>query len=156
MLKKTLFVVAAVAMLGSVALAGDTHFKSHGFSWTKVYTPLEVSGVSIPVKMDIGYWIKIPGETNLEIKMDQVSIYKYSGCTTMNVLCNFNLTLSVEIVPTGSVGGSYSASISPADIDSPGGSTQVCAELKDAVLSEQPGGQNNVTVANIKLYVIPR
>jgi len=156
MLKKTLFVVAAVAMLGTVAQAGDVSFKSHGFSWTKVYTPLEIEGVSIPVKMDIGYWIKIPNEQNLEIKMEQDSIYKYSGCTTMQVLCNFNLTLSCEITSRGVVGGNYSCSVSPADIDSPGGTTSVCAELKDAVLGDQPGGTTNVTVADIKIFVIPR
>lgn len=157
MLKRTLFVVAAVAMLGSVALAGDVSFKSHGFSWTKVYTPLEVSGVSIPVKMDIGYWIKIKNEQNLEIKMEQDSIYKYSGCTTMTLDCNFNLTLSCEITSLGVVGGTYSCSVSPADIDAGAGkTTQVCAELKNADLGAQPGGTNNVHVANIKIFVIPR
>jgi hypothetical protein len=156
MLKKTLFVVAAVAMLGTVAQAGDVSFKSHGFSWTKVYTPLEIEGVSIPVKMDIGYWIKIPNEQNLEIKMEQDSIYKYSGCTSMQVQCNFNLTLSCEITSRGVVGGKYSCSVSPANIDAPGGTTSVCAELKDADLGDQPGGTNNVTVADIKIFVIPR
>jgi len=156
MLKKTLFVVAAVAMLGTVAQAGDVSFKSHGFSWTKVYTPLEIEGVSIPVKMDIGYWIKIPNEQNLEIKMGQDSIYKYSGCTTMQVQCNFNLKLSCEITSLGVVGGKYSCSVTPSDIDSPGGSTSVCATLTDADLSDQPGGSTNITVANIKIFVIPR
>lgn len=156
MLKKTLFVVAAVAMLGAVAQAGDVSFKSHGFSWTKVYTPLEIEGVSIPVKMDIGYWIKIPNEQNLEIKMEQDSIYQYSGCTTMQVQCNFNLTLSCEISSLGVVGGDYSCSVSPSDLDAPGGSTSVCAKLKNASLGDVAGGSTNVHVANIKIFVVPR
>jgi hypothetical protein len=154
MLKKALFVVAIVAMLGAVAQAGE--IKQHDWPWTKVYTKVEVPGLSIPVTMDVGYWIHIKDQDKIKIKMSQVDIHTYEGTTSMTVECNFNLTLSVEITPTGAVGGKYSASINPADIDSPGGTTTVKATLKEANLGDQAGGTANVTVAHIKVFVVPR
>jgi len=156
MLKKALFVVAAVAMLGAVANAGnDVSFKSHGFSWTKVYTPVEISGVNVKVKMDIGYWIKIPNGKKLEIKLGQDDIYTYSGNTDMTVMSNFALTLSSEITKTGTVDGKYTSWVSPADLGAGTNVTKVYAKLENADLSGTTVG-NDVHVADIKIKVVPQ
>ena len=86
----------------------------------------------------------------------QDSIHTYSGCTNMVVECNFNLKLKAEITSTGAVGGKYSCSVSPSEINMLGGMTQVCATLTEANLGSQPGGTDNVTVANIKIFVQPQ
>jgi hypothetical protein len=154
MLKKALFVVAAIAVLGVVVHAGEV--KQHDWPKTWSYTKVEIPGLSIPVKMDIGYWIHIKDQGDIAIKLSQDDIHSYSGCDSMVIECNFNLTLSAAITATGQVGGDYGVSVNPADIDSPGGTAQVCATLANANLGSQPGGTNNVHVANIKIFVIPR
>jgi hypothetical protein len=150
MLKKSLFVVAAVALLAVAAQAGE--IKQH--SWPTTYVPMEIA--EIPVVMDVGYWVAIQDQDKLKIKLAQKSIHTYEGCTDMVVKCNFNVTLSCKITPTGAVGGNYSCSVSPADINAPGGTTTLCAKLKKAKLGDQPGGTKNVKVASIKLLAVPR
>ena len=152
MLKKSLFAIAAVALLATAMQAGE--IKIHNWP-TGGFIPQEIP-ILIPVKMDIGYWVHIKDQDKVSIKMSQIDLHTYEGCDDMVVECNFNLTLSISIHPTGAVGGDYSKSISPADIDAPGGSTTVCATLKKAKLGDKPGGSTNVHVANIKVKVVPR
>jgi hypothetical protein len=54
------------------------------------------------------------------------------------------------------VPGDYSCSVSPANIDAPGGTLTVCARITNADLSRVPGGTKNVHVANVTVRVIPR
>jgi len=150
MLKKSLFVVAAVALLAVAAQAGE--IKVH--SWPTTYVPQEVT--DIPVTMDVGYWISILDQDDLKIKMNQTSIHVYEGCDSMTVECNFNLKLSCSISSTGAISGDYSCSVSPSDIDSPGGTTSVCAKLTDANLGGVAGGSNDVHVATVTIKVVPR
>jgi hypothetical protein len=153
MLKKSLFVVAAVAMLAATASAGE--FKTH--SWPTTYVPQEVT--DIPVVMDVGYWVAIKDQDELKIKLEQESVHKYSGCATMNIECNFNLTLSCSIsaAPNAPVTGDLGCSItSNPDIDAPGGSATVCASLSDAALTSSTGGMSDVHVANVTIKVVPR
>jgi len=159
MLKKSLFAIVAVAMLATITTAGE--IKIHNWP-TGGFIPQEIPGLSIPVTMDIGYWVHIKDQDKIKIKMTQKGIHEYEGCTDMVVDCNFNLTLSVSISATGKISGKYSTSISPADIDLPGGTTTVCAKLKEADLNTKSGdvymagGSKNVHVANIKVKVVPR
>ena len=150
MLKKSLLVVAAVALLAVGAQAGE--IKTH--SWPTTYVPQEIT--DIPVVMDVGYWVAIKDQDKLQIKLAQKDVHTYEGCVTMNVECNFNVTLSCSISATGNVNGSYGCSLSESNIDSPGGSTQVCATLTNASLGDQVGGTNNVHVATVKIKVVPR
>lgn len=150
MLKKSLFVVVAVALLAVTAQAGE--IKTH--SWPTTYVPQEIT--DIPVVMDIGYWVAIKDQDKLQIKLAQQSVHTYQGCTNMTVQCNFNVTLSCSISATGAVGGDYGCSVSPADIDSPGGTAQVCAQLNNANLNNTTGGTSNVQVATVKIKVVPR
>jgi hypothetical protein len=86
----------------------------------------------------------------------QIDIHTYEGCTDLQVVTNFNLTLSCSITPTGAIAGQYSATIDGADIDVPGGTATVCAKLKNADLSGKPGGTKNVQVATVTIKVVPR
>jgi hypothetical protein len=149
MLKKSLFVVALVAMLAVMAQAGE--IKTH--QWPTTYAAVPIT--EIPVVMDVGYWVKIKDQDKLKIKLNQDGIHDYSGCDDMKVQCNFNVILSCSISASGSVPGKYSCSISQPAIDAPGATVDVCATLKEADLSKTPGGTNGIQVATVKISVIP-
>jgi hypothetical protein len=155
-MKKQLFAVAAVVLMAVVAQAGEIKFHE----WPVAPVPQEIT--TIPVVMDIGFWVRIKDQNNLRIKLNQDAIHTYSGCTNAVVETNSSLTFSVSIArvnaPTGGpvVPGNYSASVSPANIDAPGGTLTVCARITDADLSRVPGGTKNVHVANVTVRVVPR
>lgn len=149
-MKKTLFAVAVVALLAAVAPAGE--IKIH--EWPCAFIPQEIT--TIPVVMDVGFWVKIKDQDKLKIKLSQKSIHEFEGCTDVPIETNSNLTLSCSISATGAVPGKWSCSVSPADLDAPGGTVSVCAKVKDADLSKTPGGSKNVHVATVSLKVIPR
>jgi len=150
MVKKSLFAVAAVALLAVAAQAGE--IKIH--EWPCEFIFQEVA--QIPVVMDVGFWVKIKDQDKLKIKLSQKSIHEYEGCTDINVECNFNITMSCSISATGAVPGSYSCSINPASLSAPGGTATVCAKLKDADLSKTPGGSKGVHVATVTIKVKPK
>jgi len=54
------------------------------------------------------------------------------------------------------VPGDYSCSVSPANIDAPGGTLTVCAKIAKADLSKVPGGSKGVHVGNVTVKVVPR
>jgi hypothetical protein len=150
MVKKSLFAIAAVALLAVAAQAGE--IKIH--DWPCAFIPQEIT--TIPVTMDVGYWIKIKDQNKLKIKLQQKSIHEYEGCTDIKVETNVNITLSCSISATGAVPGKWSCSVSPADINAPGGTASVCAKVKDADLSKTAGGSKNVHVATVSVKVVPR
>ena len=156
-MKKALFAVAVVALLAVAAQAGEIKYHE----WPSAPIPQEIT--TIPVVMDVGYWVRIKDQDKLKIKLKQDAIHDYSGCTTANVETNTSLTFSVSISKVkvnnvDVVGGdsSYSASVSPANIDAPGGSLTVCAKIAKADLSKVPGGSKDVHVANVTVKVVPR
>jgi len=157
MLKKSLFVVAAVTLLAVAAQAGE--IKIH--NWPTSYIPQEVT--EIPVLMDVGYWVSIKDQDKLKIKLQQKDIHTYEGCTDIKVSCNFDLTLSTSIsqyvdpVSGAKIDGKYSSSVNPADINAGVDQTAtVCATLKEANLSTVTGGTKDVRVATVKVKVVPR
>ncbi len=149
-MKKVLFAVAAVALLAMTAQAGE--IKIH--EWPCKFIPQEVT--TIPVVMDVGYWIKIKDQDKLKIKLSQKSIHEYEGCTDIKIETNVNIEVSVSVSATGAVPGKYSASIDDANVDAPGGTRTVCVKLKDADLSKTAGGSKNVHVATVSVKVVPR
>jgi hypothetical protein len=154
-MKKQLFAVAAVVLIAVVAQAGEIKFHE----WPTAPIPQEIT--TIPVVMDIGFWVRIKDQNNLRIKLNQDAIHTYSGCTNAVVETNTCLTFSCSIsrVTVGGspvVPGNYSCTVSPANIDAPGGTLTVCARITDADLSRVPGGTKNVHVANVKVLVVPR
>jgi len=157
MLKKSLFVVAAVTLLAVAAQAGE--IKIH--NWPTNYIPQEVT--EIPVLMDVGYWVSIKDQDKLKIKLQQKSIQLYEGCTDIKLSCNFDLTVSVDVVQYvdpvsgNKIDGKYSGSASPADV-SPGveQTVSICAKLDEAKLQTVTGGSKDVRVGTAKVKVVPR
>jgi len=150
MLKKSLFVVAAVALLAVAAQAGEIKYHS----WPTTFVPMEIT--EIPVTMDVGYWVQIKDQDKLNIKLAQVNVHTYEGCTDMVVKCNFDLSLSCSISANGNIPGDYSCSINGADIPAGGATATVCAKLTNADLGGQPGGTTNVQVATVTIWVVPQ
>ncbi len=149
-MKRSFFLVAAVALLATTAQAGE--IKIHDWPCEFIFQELS----TIPVVMDVGYWVRIKDQNKLKIKLQQKDIHTYEGCTDMKVECNLNITLSCSISATGAVPGNYSCNLDPADVDTPGGTVTVCAKLRNADLSKTPGGSKNVHVATVTIKVMPR
>jgi hypothetical protein len=154
-MKKVLFAVAAVALLAVAAQAGEIKYHE----WPCAPIPQEIT--TIPVVMDVGYWVRIKDQDKLKIVLKQDAIHDYSGCTTANVETNSCLKFSCSIAKVKKdnadvVPGDYSCSVSPADIDAPGGTLTVCAKIVKADLSKVPGGSKGVHVGNVTVKVIPR
>ncbi|HNS19251.1 MAG TPA: hypothetical protein PKH24_02075 [Sedimentisphaerales bacterium] len=148
-MKKALFAVAAVALLAVSVQAGE--IKTH--SWPCTLTPVEIC--TIPVVMDVGYWVSITNQ-NAKITLSQVSIHEYKGCATLKVKTNTQVQLSATITKNGTVGGNYSTWIE-GDSVVPMGSkdVQVCAKITDADLSGVAGGSKGVQVATVTIWVVP-
>lgn len=150
-MKGCLITAAVLAILAVGAQAGE--IKTH--EWPCQFIALEIT--SIPVVMDVGYYVRIKDQDRLRIKLvqDEQDIHMFKGCTDMTVESNFNLTLSATISKTGAIDGSYSVTLNPTT--APAGSTtvQVCATLKNANLTGQPAGTKDVQVATVKIKVKP-
>jgi hypothetical protein len=151
MLKRSLIAIAVVALLATVAPAGE--IKLH--TWPCALIAQEIT--QIPVKMDIGYWIRIKDQGSLSIKLAQLEgeIHKFKGCTDMKVETNFKVELSASISSTGAVGGSYGVSLDPSILEIGNSTVKVCATLNDANLGAKPAGSKNVHVATVKIKVVP-
>jgi uncharacterized lipoprotein YajG len=149
-MKKALFAVAAVALLAVTAQAGE--IKLH--QWPCTLTPVEIT--SIPVVMDVGYWVSIQNQNNLKITLAQESIHVYSGCTNMTVKTNVAVTLSTKIAATGDVPGNYSSWIDgSANVPMGTSTVKVCAKVTNADLSGVPGGTTGKQVASVTIMVVP-
>jgi hypothetical protein len=150
-MKKALVAMAVVALLAVSVQAGE--IKLH--NWPCTFVSVEIT--SIPVVMDIGYWVKIKDQDKLKIKLvqDETDIHKFKGCVDMVVENNFNIVLSCSISATGAVPGDYSCSVDPANVPAGGGTVKVCATLTKADLSKTPGNSKDVQVATVKIKVKP-
>ena len=149
MFRARLLVIASIVLLAGSLQAGE--IKTH--DWPSVFVPLEVT--SYPVVMDIGYWMEIVNQYDV-ITLTQITIHRYQGCLDVQVKTNFACLLSCTIVPTGVVGGTYTATLTDAAINPPGGTSKLCVTLDNADLTGQPGGSKNVHVANVTIRVVPR
>ena len=90
-MKKALFAVAAVALLTVAAQAGEIKYHE----WP--CAPIAQEITTIPVVMDVGYWVRIKDQDKLKISLKQDSIHAYSGCTDATVETNTCLTFSCSI-----------------------------------------------------------
>jgi len=151
MFRGRLVIVGFLVLVAVAAQAGE--IKVHNWPVQYRYVPQEVT--TIDVVMDVGFWIEIVNQNDV-IKMQQVSIHKYEGCLDLQVKCNFNLSFSCEIVPTGTIAGTYSCAFLNSDLDPPGGVTTLCARLEDANIGSVAGGSVDVHVASVIVSVVPR
>jgi hypothetical protein len=151
-MKKGLLIVAAMLMLAGAAQAGE--IKLH--VWPCAFIAQDF--MSIPVTMDIGYWIRVKNQQNYKIKMAQIDIHTYEGCVTVPVECNFNAVLSTSIAKVttnGDASGNFSSSVTPSAIAPGTTNVQVCAKLTNANLGNLVGGAKDVQVATVTLKVVP-
>lgn len=149
MFRRRLLVISSIVLLATSLQAGE--IKVH--DWPSVFVPLEVT--SYPVVMDVGFWMQIVNQYDI-IKLEQVTIHKYEGCINVQVKTNFPCLLSCSIVPTGTVGGTYTATLTDASVNPPGGTAKLCVTLNNADLTGQLGGGKNIQVASVTIRVVPR
>jgi len=151
-MKGCLTAAAVIAILAVSTQAGE--IKLH--EWPCQFVSLEIT--SIPVVMDVGYWVKIKDQDKLRIKLvqDESDIHKFKGCTNMCIESNFNLTLSCSISKTGAIDGDYTCSVDPSNVNAGSATVKVCATLTHASLGGQPGGSKDVQVATVKIKVRPQ
>ncbi len=153
MLKKSLFVAVAIAMLAVSAQAGE--IKVH--TWPTKFVAQEIA--TIPVYMDVGYWIVVKDQSKNKITLTQVDTKNFSGCTDIKVENNFALTLTCTIGRDGPVGGDFSCDFGPGvssvDLDPGANTVKVCAYLGNADMKNS-NPKENVKVANVKIWVVPR
>lgn len=155
MLKKGLLIVAAVAMLAGAAQAGE--IKLH--VWPCAFIPQDF--MTIPVTMDIGYWIRVKSQSKYIIKLTQIDTHTYDGCVTIPVETNFNATLSCKIAKVNGtdgkplVDGTYSCTIDIPNIVLGTTNVKVCAHIANADLSKLAGGTKDVQVGVVTIQVVP-
>jgi len=157
MLKKSLFAVALVALLASMAPAGEIKLNS----WPTTYVPTTLT--KIPVVMDIGYWVYIADQQNLKIKLVQTSAagagkHTYEGNTDVKIQCNFDLKLSTSIAGNGAIAGDFASWVTPDTVSTGGGTVKVYAKLTNANLgtSGLSAGMKDVQVATVTVKVAPQ
>ena len=182
MLKKSLFVVAVLAMLVPATYARDfldnagawsgssttltnqpvvnweydganSERKAESYNWPAVYESQDIC--VIPVKMDVGFWIKVNNCKDLVLNLKQVSIHKYSGTVDVTIVSNVNIALSVSYSQTANIGGSGNPTVSPNTLDAPGGTVTVSLTRNDVDLSQVAGGQNSLQIGTVTLKVRP-
>jgi hypothetical protein len=153
MLKKSLFVVATVALLAAAAQAGE--IKIHDWPMTDP-EPIPQEVCTINVIMDIGYWIECVNQDD-DLKLNQDDIHEYSGCLNIEMKSNFAAQLTASISATGAVPGDYSITkLDPSAIPAGTTSVELCVKLANADLSGVAGGSDNVHVATVTIKVLPQ
>ena len=171
-MKKCLFVMA-IALLSVGAYARDyvtpagstvdwefdgnhSERKAESWNWPATYDYQDIC--VIPVRMDVGFWIKVNGCKDLRLDLKQVEIHKYSGCVDVTLVSNVNIKLSVSWSKKSGVDlGGYSSSVSvtPSSLAAPGGTVSVCLTLSSVDLSKLLGGTNCFEVGSVTLKVRP-
>jgi hypothetical protein len=177
MLKRSLIAVAVVALLASGVQAGE--IKAH--CWPCSFVALEIT--SIPVTVDIGYYVQIRDQDKLKIKLkqDSTNFNNFSGClgqggkTTMQVRTNFEMKLAASVSKASGIEGSFTVSLTDPSSDASGGGyggtaeitvapgetfVPVCVKLagNDKTLFSITGNKSpgtNVQIATVKITVKP-
>jgi hypothetical protein len=172
MLKKGLF-TAAIVLLSVGAYAREyvtpegsnvdweydgasAERKAESYNWPAAYQSQDIC--TIPVRMDVGFWIKVNGAKDLKLNLKQVEIHKYSGSVDVSINCNVNIKLGVSWSKASNIdlgGYSSSVSVSPSTLDAPGGTVTVNLTLSNVNLQNLQGGQNCLQVGVVTLKVTP-
>jgi hypothetical protein len=169
MLKKIVF-VAALAMVASAYGATNPNPES-GITWNTDGNWVEVKGEAwswpatfnyepicvIPVKMDIGYWIRVTNCNDRELKLKQTGVHNYKGNVTINIACNVNIQVTADWAKASGMPTMNKdfLTCTPSNLDAPGGDVVVELALKDVDLAGIAGGQNCVQVGTVTVKVRP-
>jgi hypothetical protein len=143
-------IVAAVTSAALPCGAGELQ----GHQWPCAFVWQDVP-VAIPVCMDVVFVPTISIVAS-SIRLQQTGPTSYHGCGALYVQCNFALTLTCAIEPTGAVPGEYACTIANPDIDAPGGGANVCVDLQNADVGAELGVRRSVTVAIVTITVTSR
>jgi len=139
--------------------------KAESWNWPATYDLQDIC--VIPVKLDVGFWIRVNGCKDLELKLKQVEIHKYSGSVEVSITTNVNIKLGVSWSKDADINlpdYGHSESVSPSSLDAPGGTVVVSVTLTNVKLDEiikssrdggVAAGQNCVRVGTITLRVRP-
>ncbi len=171
MLKKMLF-VGAVLLAANMAYAttptsgwdpgvdveqwdNNANIKGESWSWPAEYKFQPVC--VIPVKMDIGFWVRVEGCKDCVIKMKQNAIRKYSGSIDLNVKCNVKIDLAVDFSAVVDGINDAGASVTPNQLDVPGGKITVSAWVNNFDIANSAKLQvgTMIQVGNVTLKVRP-
>jgi hypothetical protein len=136
---------------------GNANIKAESYNWPAEYKYQAIC--KIPVKMDIGFWIRVVGAKDLVLKLHQDAISKYSGSLDVTIQCNVNIQLAVEWTKAAGMPTINQdwCTVTPSSLDAPGGTVTVSLGLKDVDLSGFQSGQvgTNVEVGSVTLKVRP-
>jgi len=177
MLKKSLIAVAILAIV-LPALAGDTttankYHKNWPGQTVKTWNYQDVR--TINVVMDVGYWIEVKMEGDIEVQQDAAlasawgkSVFEtYSGCLGhggIDVKTNFHAALRGTAVaaPGSAAAGTWAVTIGGGPIFEVMPNVQtneisVCVTGKDVKIQNlnAQGGVDNLRVAIVTIQVIP-
>jgi hypothetical protein len=113
---------------------------------------------NIPVIMDVGTYVEILNVEDLSIKLQQVELETFQGCTEIKIKSNVDLEILCKVKPTGIVPGKYSCWIDnpkvPFDFSDRPTVRNICVKAeKVQILHAAPG--LDVHVADVTLTVMP-
>jgi hypothetical protein len=160
MKKSVLLGIAVVVLLALPAFAASKKIERWQGYWTWFAQPVK----DFPIKMKIPWFIDITNQEGWEILLEQVECAAlgrgagdwpcFKGCKDLKVAVNFNCTLLCG-VNRKYLDGMWGCSVSPEDVDIPGGTATVCVKLWNADLLSMPPGET-MHVADVDIYVKPR
>jgi hypothetical protein len=122
-LKRSLIALAVVAMLASCVNAGE--IKAH--CWPCQFVALEIT--TIPVTVDVGYYVLIKDQNKLgiKVKQDSSNFKNFAGClnqngkTRMVVVTNFEIELAASVSKASGMEGNFKVSLTDETSDASGG-----------------------------------
>jgi hypothetical protein len=143
--------------------SNNSERKAESWNWPATYSAVDIC--VIPVKMDVGFWIKVNGCQTLTLNLKQRDIHSYVGSVTFGVVTNTNIALSVSWSKLSSINlGSYShsESVSPNTLTPTSGNatnvtiteTLTNVDLANLPVTSATGG-NCVQVGTVTLRVTP-
>jgi len=130
--------------------------KAESWNWPATYDWQDVC--VIPVRMDVGIWIKVASCKDKYLDLKQVEIHKYSGSVTVTVTTNANIAFNASWSKLSTINlGGYSSStgVSPGSMVAGTKDITLSLTLSSVDLSNLAGGTNCLQVGTISLQVRP-
>ena len=175
MLKKLVFVGALLLISSAVYAAkpdtggydsskvdweewdGNANIKAESWNWPAEYKYQAVC--KIPVKMDIGFWIRVVGCKDCVLKLHQDAIRKYSGSLDLQIQCNVNIQLAVDFTKNAGMPTINKdwCTVTPSTLDPTGGTVVISLGVKDVDLKGFSGQQVGtcIEIGSVVLKVRP-
>jgi len=167
MLKKSLIAIAVLAIVALPAFGATVKTDKYHKPWDShvVYEWDDLQ--QIKVVLDVGYWIKIEYNGDIEVHQDSnvgPAFSSYAGCMSgVKVWTNFNATLKADVTAESPAGGKWSGtlnSVSKLDIAPGETSIEVCVtatevKIENLTAANAQGGSDNVHVATVHIMVVP-